>query len=393
MVIFHICHLSLADRETIRKQGKGHEEILMKILSTYFERIRIGFQIIGIPLSSIKGRLVIQSMTIRNDCEVELNYRLTVIHLHQTVKYNEDDIFAKLAIENVRTLTVPLYLDDLMAWNFSSVEGPSTVVTLTTVKPIPLPAAYPEYDRLVEDNRLSVVALFGQIKDGDLAADDPGLWSYETFRQSLIENGFTIAERDDPAVDVTLLKELSNGVVVGVDLIHPARLKKEGGVEEVGMTLRKMIQTRELIYYYGHSFHGGLAVLNQPDTFAKGRYQIMILDSCWTYQYYTTPAFKAKSTPDDPTGMTDLDIVNNSQKGYPGSITSFMAMFYPLLSSINGMDDLAGEGLSTWNELIERMNQESDLRHEKVKWESQKENAPPPEVYGVSGALSNQFHR
>jgi hypothetical protein len=56
------------------------------------------------------------------------------------------------------------------------------------------PTVYPEYDRLVADGRIDMVAIFGQIEHGELSTDDWGYRSFRDFSRVFERKGFRIVE-------------------------------------------------------------------------------------------------------------------------------------------------------------------------------------------------------
>ncbi|MCD6497818.1 MAG: proprotein convertase P-domain-containing protein [Deltaproteobacteria bacterium] len=230
-------------------------------------------------------------------------------------------------------------------------------MTLTVERVLPKnPESYPEYDRLLADNRLDVVVLFGKLDDGDVK-DDQNWRRVKDLAKWLTEAGFE--EAQDAPMGRRFIKhagELTEVVdIYGPDLFHSvadfSRLDN----------WQKAVSEHEVVMYNGHSVLGsGMAFerVQYPE-----RYQIFQIASCLSYEYYVRPILEGKG------GWENVDVISNFTPTY------FSEML-PLTSTILAklIWGCEHDGKASWQDIMEAVS--NRLYHYR---------------FGVSGARDNCF--
>lgn len=175
----------------------------------------------------------------------------------------------------------------------------------------------PRYGELLADGRITIAAVFGEIKDdGDY---DPNARSARGLAGALRARGF---------VETAPLHFETGDVVVDISLLPH-------DIDLTGRTLTAAFATHELVYYNGHSDHGDIQ-FSVPD---EG-YRIALLDTC-----YSTQLFAARLL--DPM----RDVISNVNRSVTGSTVS-------LLVVIDGLRSRA----PAWRPLVDDMNARADRR-------------------------------
>jgi hypothetical protein len=245
-------------------------------------------------------------------------------------------------------------------------------------------SVYPEYDRLVADGKLTMVQIFGQIEHGDLSDNDWGWRSYADIKRLLEQGGFRVTMTYPNKKGVRLEKTMPKGLKVEIDMLTPVSFADHVDRELSNAAFRDAMRSHEIVYYAGHAFYGSLTVLDEPTAYPADTYQIMFMDACWSYAYYTKQVFRNKATAADPTGWVNSDVLNNTEPGITGSERTAHELWKNVFA---GADAKFG-GLSarrySWNNLIKYMNE-----HAQRRADARGENNP--EIYGVSGVRTNAF--
>jgi len=249
------------------------------------------------------------------------------------------------------------------------------------------PNVYPEYDLLTQDKKISMVVLFGQITHGDLTAGDWGWTGYNQFKRSFTSEGFRVVETFADDFGHRLSKTYPGGLEVVVDFYTPEALKDHRPREEVNQLFKQALRDHEIVYYNGHAFYGSLTVLDQPDSYPADSYQIIFMDACWSYAYYTKQVFSRKTTAGDPDGMRYADVVNNTEPGITGSHDTAWLLYKNLFQAASKL--MQGQSVSkfSWNQLVVYMNDSADRRaryYDPAEFHA--------EIYGVSGVRGNCFN-
>ncbi len=237
---------------------------------------------------------------------------------------------------------------------------------------------FPEYDQLVADGKIDVVAFFGAADHSYKVGDwDWGTYGRDRFVNDLRARGFSKEETEEG----DLYTRTEAGLTETVRVIGPETLKLLA--EDTDGLFKRHVSANEIIFYNGHSFYGSLSVLNDEDLY-PGHYQIFVMNSCWSYEYYTKQIFRHNATPADPEGWLLADVVNDTESGWFHNMWAVSRIV--LTNVLRGAETggVEGDRYYTWNRIAGAMN--------KLAIESQAEhNSETHEIFGVSGVRTNRF--
>lgn len=234
-------------------------------------------------------------------------------------------------------------------------ETQEMTVTVTELLP-PRRTTYPEYDRLVEDNRVTSVVLFGRIGDPPLTDSDSGVRNMNTMANWLLGADFTEVT---PAPVGRRFSKTVNGVTVEVDLYSPydfAGLSDYSNLEN----FERAVEEHEIVVYDGHSMLGSSDFWSRPDY--PDFYQIFIYGGCLGYEYYVRPILEGKN------GWDNVDIISSTIEVW----ASANYYFAPFLAKV--LWALENDYNASWTDLLEVIR-----------------NRVGDSSFGVSGARDNCF--
>lgn len=247
------------------------------------------------------------------------------------------------------------------------------------------PTVYPEYDQLVADGRVDMVVIFGQITHGDLEDNDWGFISFRSMTRSFQGRGFRTVETYDGNRGHRLERTYPGGLVVSIDMYTPIDFADHVDREVSNTAFRSAVQNNEIVYYNGHAFYGSLNVLDDPAVYPADVYQIINMDACWSYAYYTKQIFRNRATDDDPDGYALVDVVNNTEPGITGSEQTATILYDNIFRGAAAVHSGGNATLYSWNNIVEYMNEHAEARARR------RTQYPDPEIYGVSGVTTNQY--
>jgi hypothetical protein len=265
----------------------------------------------------------------------------------------------------------------------------SANTTFTLRSLLPQRETFPEYDRLVEDGILETAVVFGAYTDDEPPQSDWGVMMHRSYAVHLKLSGWDRIE----GLSVGQRYQRQRGdLIQEIDLFSPTDLYH---LQDTNAAFAELLKTKEVIVYNGHSFYGSLEALDRASNYPESRYQILFMNSCWSYEYYTKQVFVHKATEEDPSGWADVDVINNTTYAYFPQMGASTNKFITnlLAGAVHlGADD-QGRRYS-WQNIIGIMNDEAsgvcpedadprDCRRYRPK------NAH--EVYGVSGVRDNRF--
>lgn len=177
---------------------------------------------------------------------------------------------------------------------------PTQDMTLTVSKMFaPGPVTYPEYDKLVEDGKVTAVVLFGQIGDDPLTDRDPGVTGLNRMVRWLGEGGFT--EVTPAPVGKRFTKRLGD-VDFEIDLYSPYDFAGLGDHANFS-NFQRALSEHEIVAYDGHSMLGASDFWSRPDY--PDFYQVFLYGGCLGYEYYVKPILGGKD------GWDNLDIMSS----------------------------------------------------------------------------------
>jgi len=260
--------------------------------------------------------------------------------------------------------------------------------TFTVRSLLPTGNTYPEYDVLVDDGRVEVVAFYGAAgHEDEVSYWDWGMREWREFTQTLRARGFAEMGVADP--DTGKGKRFVRnraGLEEIVDVISPEDLHALNN--DTDGLFGRMVRSHEIVLYLGHSFYGSLSVLDDPATYAPDTYQIFFIGSCWSYEYYTKQIFRNKANSADPTGWALADVVNDTETGWFHNNAEFSRIILTnvFAGAENGGREGEGEGARRyhWQRIIEAMNQHAVDTQRSTNTETH-------EIMGVSGVRTNRF--
>ena len=159
-------------------------------------------------------------------------------------------------------------------------EAELAVGTYEVTSSLDAPTVYPEYDQLVEDGKITMVAIFGQIEHGDLSNWDWGFISFGDFTEKLEDMGFSVSETYPERRGKKMKKTYASGLEVIVDVYTPIGFADDVPRDESNERFREAVRSNEIVYYNGHAFYGSLDVLDEPTAYPTDVYQIINMDAC-----------------------------------------------------------------------------------------------------------------
>ncbi|MBN2496484.1 MAG: proprotein convertase P-domain-containing protein [Deltaproteobacteria bacterium] len=258
---------------------------------------------------------------------------------------------------------------------------PSVQATFTLHSLLPRKTTYPEYDRLIADSKLTTAVFFGAAgHEEEVSSWDEGVREHREFIRALEERGFRKLQDLEPK-GVRYTRSRS-GLDEQVDVISPTDL--HALQHDTDGLFKQALLDHEIVIYNGHSFYGSLDVLMDKDAYPPDTYQILFMNSCWSYEYYTKEVFSHKASADDPEGWALADVVNNTEPAWflnMGEETRILMTNIWAGAESGGQD---GSRQFTWDAIVEAMNRHALDRYESWNLESH-------EIYGVSGVRTNCY--
>jgi hypothetical protein len=159
--------------------------------------------------------------------------------------------------------------------------------------------AYPEYDQLVADSKITVVILFGQIGDSPISDSDIGVSNFNQMSRWLTQGGFV--ESKDTSLGMRFSKRVGSVDLI-IDLYSPYDFSGLGDMGHFS-NFQKALSEHEIIAYDGHSMLGASDFWSQPSYPAF--YQIFLYGGCLGYEYYVRPILQGKK------GWEKVDIMSS----------------------------------------------------------------------------------
>lgn len=220
------------------------------------------------------------------------------------------------------------------------------VTATVTPSPSQTTGKFPEYDKVWEDGRLEVLAIFGKYEDGATTSSDAGIAAYNQFissmKQELGTRNLTTIPASVPsspgvsAPDIEFNATLPDGKQVHVVALLTDNVRT--GLTQTAFRSRyEALSTRaDFIVYNGHAGLGtNVRALAQAGKWVAGQYVVVYMNGCDTFAYIDDALFNAHKAlnPDDTTGYKYIDIVNNAMPAFFASMSgATMSIFRGLLS-------------------------------------------------------------
>jgi hypothetical protein len=256
---------------------------------------------------------------------------------------------------------------------------PLVTGTFTVSSLAPPDTTYPEYDRLVADNKVTVFIVFGAAEhEEEVSTWDWGMREWRDFKSYMQSRGFSKVEDLNPG---ERFRRLQGGIEEIIDIVAPTDIYHNPESDNI---FKRGIAEHEIILYNGHSFYGSLNVLRDCTVYPADTYQIVYMGSCWSYEYYTRQIFECKKNEGDPFGWDLADVVNDTESGWFHNNAEFSRI---LLTNIfagvetGGKD---GDKYFTWHNIVSAMNKQAV-----DTWRSS--GTETHEIMGVSGVKNNRY--
>ena len=222
----------------------------------------------------------------------------------------------------------------------------STAVAQVSPSPIQTTGKFPEMNKVWEDGKLEVLAVFGKYEDGATSASDAGISAYNEFvasmRQELGRFTLTTVPATLPAApgvaspDVEFSATLPDGKTVHVVALLTDNVRI--GLSQPAFRSRyEALSTRaDYIVYNGHAGLGtNVRALAQAGKWVAGQYVVVFMNGCDTFAYVDDAlnnAHKAVNA-DDTTGYKYIDLVNNGMPAFFHSMAgATMSLFRGLMA-------------------------------------------------------------
>jgi hypothetical protein len=204
---------------------------------------------------------------------------------------------------------------------------------------------YPEYNKVWEDDKFEVLAIFGKYEDGATTSADAGIDAYNDFiaemKRELGARSLTTIPASIPTApgvatpDVEFNAKLPDGKTIHVVALLTDNVTT--GLSQSAFRARyEALSTRaDFIVYNGHAGLGtNVRALAQAGKWVKGQYVVIFMNGCDTFAYIDDALNRAHKNinSDDTTGFKYVDIVNNAMPAFFASMSgATMAMFRGLL--------------------------------------------------------------
>lgn len=222
----------------------------------------------------------------------------------------------------------------------------SRVTATVTPSPLQSTGKFPEYNKVWEDGRLEVVAIFGKYEDGATSASDAGIDAYNDFvaamRTELGSRNLVTTPATVPAApgvgtpDIEFNATLPDGKKIRVVALLTDNVQTGLGEPAFRSRYEDNTSKADYIVYNGHAGLGSnVRALAQRGKWVAGQYVVVYMNGCDTFAYVDDALNTAHQAinPDDTTGHKYIDIVNNAMPAFFHSMTgATMSMFRGLLA-------------------------------------------------------------
>jgi hypothetical protein len=221
-----------------------------------------------------------------------------------------------------------------------------TVTAQLTPSPSQTTGKFPEYNKIWEDGKLEVVAIFGKYEDGATTSGDAGISAYNEFigsmKSEFATRNLTTVPASVPSApgvatpDVEFTATLADGKKVHVVALLTDNINT--GLQDPTFRARyeSLSSRADFITYNGHAGLGAnIRALASAGKWVAGQYVVVFMNGCDTFAYIDGSLFSAHKAvnPDDTTGSKYIDIVNNGMPAFFANMSeSSLAMMRGFLS-------------------------------------------------------------
>jgi hypothetical protein len=197
---------------------------------------------------------------------------------------------------------------------------------------------YPEYDRIWEDDRLDVTAIFTIID----SRDRPNDWAYTEARRFIRNSAEPLTDvtvrRNEPTSSFLSDTTINGNIVVGdrmrsvhVDVLVVDTITDAGS--DFDERYDALSERADLLLFNGHARLGAnIAVLANKGKVVANKYQLVLLNACDTFALVDRTmtdrrrALNGESA--DPNGTKFLDVISNARPGRADSLANVSTEVY-----------------------------------------------------------------
>jgi hypothetical protein len=234
--------------------------------------------------------------------------------------------------------------------DITDAEVVKTTATVTR-SPMNTSGKYPEYQKVWEDDRFEIVAIFGKY-EASATQNDAGIDGFNQFITTMKQDFAALDPQvsGDPTRDVTITATLADGKVVQVTaLLVDAITQVWAGFQQ---RYESLTPTADIVAYNGHAGLGqNVRALAKMGKWRSGQYQIFFMNGCDTFAYVdgSLAQTRAPLNPDDPGGTKYMDFVTNAMPSF------FSSMPYASQALIQGL--LAYAQPKTYDEIFAKVDE------------------------------------
>ncbi len=212
------------------------------------------------------------------------------------------------------------------------VVDPSDVIRVqATVSPhVQTNGKYPEYDKIWEDGRLDVVAMFGVIESND--ANDYGYTEAQHFVDWVSKELADVhVEQHRMSRSILADTTITGKATVGgqardvkVDVFVIGHIALAG--PDFDARYDPLTEKADLVLYNGHAQLGANTnALGRKGKVLPGKYQVFLLNGCESFALIDdtmTERRREANGPSDPEGTKFLDVITNAKPGYANNLAN-----------------------------------------------------------------------
>ncbi len=254
------------------------------------------------------------------------------------------------------------YGSDTFWYNFDpkaegcSLDDADVHRTVATVAPHPqsTQGVYPEYDKIWEDDTLSMVAVFGIVTSN--TPNDDGAQTRERLLREVSSSLRDATRTEGPATPGILKESTVTGKIdVGgrertVNLTGILVQEVAGAGARFDQRYEELSAKADVVVYYGHSGLGkNIKALARITGAERGHYQLAYLYACQTLGYLDPAMFERRSAlnDDDPEGTKYLDIIANTLVAYGDQGRAFLDLYRDILDGTKTFNDILRSNASS----------------------------------------------
>ncbi len=190
---------------------------------------------------------------------------------------------------------------------------------------------YPEYDKIWEDGKLIITAIFGMADDQTVSIYDEGVTSYEKLVRILFST-YGMPSSSNIELTDSLFAHFRYGLkhpelhfefetdqgIIDVSLFLITGIRQVYGNSDFIEKYNERTKVSDFISYSGHSGLGAnIRMLAKMGTFLPDQYQIFLINGCDTFAYVDNALAKAHQLVNPDFGPNKyLDIITNAMPSY-----------------------------------------------------------------------------